>query len=65
MSLPDFTTVDLGSVDLGGAAAPEWGPGPAVWDSPEGIRVSIGEAESVDKLLAATAEVVATLRQTA
>jgi histidinol-phosphate aminotransferase len=29
----------------------------------EGIRVSIGEAESVDKLLAATAEVVETLRQ--
>ncbi|CAN5225132.1 histidinol-phosphate transaminase [soil metagenome] len=33
--------------------------------APEGIRVSIGEAESVDKLLAATAEVVATLRQAA
>jgi histidinol-phosphate aminotransferase len=33
--------------------------------APEGIRVSIGEAESVDKLLAATAEVVATLRRTA
>ena len=40
MSLPDFTTVDLGGVDLGGAAALEWGPGPAAWDSPEGIPVS-------------------------
>jgi methylmalonyl-CoA mutase len=36
MSLPDFTTVDLGS-----APGPTgWGPGPAVWDSPEGIPVS-------------------------
>ncbi len=40
MSLPDFTTVDLGGSGLGSAAAPEWGPGPAAWDSPEGIRVS-------------------------
>lgn len=32
---------------------------------PDGIRVSIGEAESVDKLLAATAEVVETLRESA
>ncbi len=31
--------------------------------APEGIRISIGEAESVDKLLAATAEVVETLRE--
>jgi len=31
--------------------------------APEGIRVSIGEAESVDKLLEATARVVATLRE--
>jgi methylmalonyl-CoA mutase len=36
MSLPDFTAVDLGS-----APGPTgWGPGPAVWDSPEGIPVS-------------------------
>ena len=31
---------------------------------PDGIRVSIGEPESVDKLLQATAEVVETLRET-
>jgi histidinol-phosphate aminotransferase len=31
--------------------------------APEGIRVSIGEAESVEKLLRAAAEVVETLRQ--
>ncbi|MGN6503594.1 MAG: histidinol-phosphate transaminase [Pseudolysinimonas sp.] len=31
---------------------------------PDGIRVSVGEAESVDKLLRATAEVVQTLRET-
>ena len=31
---------------------------------PDGIRVSVGEAESVDKLLQATAEVVQTLRET-
>ncbi len=30
--------------------------------APDGIRVTIGEEESVDKLLAAAAEVVATLR---
>jgi len=32
---------------------------------PDGIRVSVGESESVEKLLQATAEVVGTLRQTA
>jgi histidinol-phosphate aminotransferase len=32
---------------------------------PDGIRVSIGEAESVEKLLKGTAEVVETLRETA
>jgi len=31
--------------------------------APDGIRISIGEAESVDKVLAAAAEVVATLRE--
>ncbi|CAN5473367.1 histidinol-phosphate transaminase [soil metagenome] len=31
--------------------------------APEGIRISIGEAESVEKVLAATAEVVETLRE--
>jgi histidinol-phosphate aminotransferase len=31
--------------------------------APEGIRISIGEAESVEKVLAAAAEVVATLRE--
>jgi histidinol-phosphate aminotransferase len=31
---------------------------------PDGIRVSVGEAESVEKLLRATAEVVQTLRET-
>jgi histidinol-phosphate aminotransferase len=30
---------------------------------PEGIRISVGEAESVEKVLAATAEVVETLRE--
>jgi methylmalonyl-CoA mutase len=35
MTIPDFTGVDLGT----SAAATEWGPGPAVWDSPEGIPV--------------------------
>jgi methylmalonyl-CoA mutase len=37
MSLPDFTTVDLGSAP---GPTTGWGPGPAVWDSPEGIPVS-------------------------
>ncbi len=36
MTIPDFTGVDLGPDD---ATAAEWGPGPAVWDSPEGIPV--------------------------
>ncbi|MDT7553925.1 MAG: methylmalonyl-CoA mutase, partial [Pseudonocardiales bacterium] len=36
MSLPDFTAVDLGSTP----GPTGWGPGPAVWDSPEGIPVS-------------------------
>jgi histidinol-phosphate aminotransferase len=31
--------------------------------APDGIRISIGEAESVDKVLEAAAEVVATLGQ--
>jgi len=31
--------------------------------APEGIRISVGEAESVEKVLAATAEVVETLRE--
>jgi methylmalonyl-CoA mutase len=35
MTIPDFTGVDLGAP----AASTDWGPGPAVWDAPEGIAV--------------------------
>ena len=36
MTIPDFTGVDLGET---GPPSGEWGPGPAVWDAPEGIAV--------------------------
>jgi methylmalonyl-CoA mutase len=35
MTIPDFTGIDLGTQ----AAPTDWGPGPAVWDAPEGIAV--------------------------
>jgi methylmalonyl-CoA mutase len=35
VTIPDFTGIELG----GGAAPSDWGPGPEVWDSPEGIPV--------------------------
>ena len=35
MTIPDFTGIDLGVQ----AASTDWGPGPAVWDAPEGIDV--------------------------
>jgi methylmalonyl-CoA mutase len=35
MTIPDFTGIDLGAP----TASTEWGPGPEVWDAPEGIAV--------------------------
>jgi len=35
MTIPDFTGVELGT----SAASTDWGPGPEVWESPEGIPV--------------------------
>jgi methylmalonyl-CoA mutase len=43
MNLPDFTTVELGAGSAStqpGSTPQGWGPGPAVWESPEGIPVS-------------------------
>ncbi|HEX3259250.1 MAG TPA: methylmalonyl-CoA mutase, partial [Pseudonocardia sp.] len=39
MTIPDFTGIDIGPEPGTSAASTEWGPGPEVWESPEGIPV--------------------------
>ena len=52
MTIPDFTGIDLGASNPAG----EWGPGPEVWESPEGIAVkplyTAADLSGVDALVA-------------
>lgn len=60
----NFVWLPTGDRTVDVAAALEAGGIVARVFPPDGIRVSIGEAESVEKLLRVTAEVVGTLRET-
>ena len=39
MTIPDFTGIDIGPEPGTSTASTEWGPGPELWEAPEGIAV--------------------------